>query len=297
MVRRWCSIAQAALPLAVCQCSVSTQCSSYLQTTIAEMRRANGSGCFELAHVVVVARTPSAKTPRVYVQDPAGGPYTAIRAKCDASPTHACPSQTASGVQALIDGAQVTLRGYYLQGSLSGFEELYLDDVQDEQRLALVPSSPTLGLEALARDAHSAANWFQLVTAQVPAEDPLVMYDFSPRELRRIDGCPAQSGFGVIPRSAAPGQGVLGCTGTSNPEPVSEPSASEVLIGREFFKEFFASTDCACAAQSKQHLLDASGALSGPIRGLLIPEIAPGTSALYQVFHPTSKSDFAISGG
>lgn len=297
MNRSWYSIAQAALPLALCHCSGSTQCSSYLHTTVAEMRRSNGSGCFELEHVVVVARTPSSSTPRVYVQDRGGGAYSAVRAKCDASPTHACPAETARRVQALIDGARVTARGYYLQGTLSGFEEVYLDDVIDEQVLAPAPPPAVLNVAALGRSERSSAEWFQIVTADIPSDDPLVMYDFSPSELARGASCPTQSGFAVIPRSALGSSHAAGCTGNANPGGITEPDPREVLIGREFFKEFFASTDCSCAALDKQHLLSAASTLSGSIRGVLIPELTPGSTALFQVFHPTSKANFAISGG
>lgn len=67
----------ALLPLALLQCGQSTDCASYLPTTVAAMRRASGSGCFELQHVVVVARNPSASVPRVYVHDQTGGPSAA----------------------------------------------------------------------------------------------------------------------------------------------------------------------------------------------------------------------------
>ena len=298
MNRIWNSIAQAALPLALCQCSGSTECSSYLHTTVAEMRRANGSGCFELEHVVVVARTPSAGAPRVYVQDDGGGAYSAIRAKCDASPTHSCSPDTARIVQALIDGARITARGYYLQGTISGFEEIYLDNVTDEHALAQAPPPAVLNVAALGRSARSAAEWFQIATAEVPPEDPLVMYDFSPSELARGASCPTQGGFGVIPSSAVTtNASAAGCMGNGNPTGLALPDPREVLIGREFFKEFFASTDCSCALLNKQHLLSATSSLSGSIRGVLIPEITPGSTALFQVFHPTSKANFAISGG
>ncbi len=288
---------QGVLLLALSQCGVSTQCSSYLQTSVAEMRQATGSGCFELERVVVTARTPSTSTPRVYVQDQRGGPYSAIRAKCDGSPTHACPEQTARRVEALIDGSEVTIRGYYLQGSLSGFEEIYLDDVQDEQTLAAVPAPAKVSLVELSRDARARSQWFQIVEAEISAQDPLVMYDFSPAEFARGAACPSWSGFALIPASLAPPDIVNGCSGSGNPLGVAKPDGRELLIGREFYKEFFASTDCACAAASKQHLLSTSSAVVGSVLGVLTPEIKAGASSVYQVFHPLSKANFPIAGG
>lgn len=293
----WTFIAQAVLPLAVSRCAVSTECSQYLTTSVSEMRRAKGSGCFEVQHAVVIARTPSATVPRVYVQDQGGGPYSAIRAKCDSSPTHACTQEAAQEVQTLLDGSLVTLRGYYLQGSVSGFEEIYLDDAIDEQTLAPVPPPQSVDINQLGQAARTPEAWFQVVTADITAQDPLVMYDFSPHEFAHAGPCPNWSGFSVIRASAIPTLSVAACRGSANPAGLMNPDPREILIGREFFKEFFASTDCACAAQSKQHLLTPASTLVGTIRGVLTPEISAGSSRLYQVFHPLSRSAFPMLGG
>jgi hypothetical protein len=296
MTWHWSLLSRATLLLALPQCGVSSQCASYLQASVAEMRQGAGSGCFELQHVVVIARTPSESTPRVYVQDPVGGPYSAIRGKCDDSPTHACPQETARQVESLLDGSQVTLRGYYLHGTLSGFEEIYLDQVVDEQTLLPVPAAASLGVGDLGRDARARASWFQVVSSQISGQDPLVIYDFSPAEFARGDHCPAWGGFAVIPASVATGS-APDCGAGTNPRSVDPADGRELLIGREFYKEFFASTDCACAATSKQHLLSAASTLTGLMRGVLSPEIKPGSSQLYQVFHPLSKAAFPIVGG
>ncbi len=297
MYSHWLLLAEGFLPLALLQCGASTQCSTYLQTSVAQMRQATGSGCFELDHVVVAARTPSSRTPRVYVQDQSGGPYSAIRAKCDASPTHACPEQTARRVEQLLDGAEVTIRGYYLQGSLSGFEEIYLDDVQDAQTFAAVPAPEKVSLLDISRDARARPHWFQVVEAEISPQDPLVMYDFSPSEFAHAAACPSWSGFALIPASLAPVEAAGACSGGRNPIGLAQPDGRELLIGREFYKEFFASTDCGCAAASKQHLLNASSTVVGAVFGVLTPEIKTGSSSIYQVFHPLSKTDFPIVGG
>ena len=297
MYSGWSFLLWAVLSLGLLSCGASTECASYLPASVAEMRRATGSGCFELQGVVVVARTPSTSAPRVYVQDQGGGPYSAIRAKCDQSPTHACPSETAGRVGRLLDGSQVTIRGYYLQGSLSEFEEIYLVEVVDEHKLAPVPLPASRSLLELSRDARARAQWVQVVSSDVPAQDPLVMYDFSPAEFARSSVCPAFNGFAVIQASVLGAATTDECASGSNPTGIAAADGRELLIGREFFKEFFASTDCACAAASKQHLLNAASALVGPIRGVLTPELRPGSVALHQVFHPLSKANFPITGG
>jgi hypothetical protein len=276
-------------------CGTSAECANYLSASIAEMRQASGSGCFELAHVMVVARTPSTSTPRLYLQDAQGGDFTAIMAKCDASSSHPCLAATAATTQQLIDGSAVTVRGYYQQGSLTGFEELYLDAVVDEGTLLASAAAPALQVADLARAARMRAQWFQIVTASVAVEDPLVMYDFSPAEFALAGPCPAFAGFGMIPYSAmdsmVPVEGCAGDAGTTNPGGISVPDPREILIGRLFFKDFFASTDCACAAASKQHKLPASSALLGPvtIRGILILELQRGSSSSHQIFQPLAK--------
>jgi hypothetical protein len=276
-------------------CGSPNDCADYLSASVAKMRQASGSGCFELAHVVVVARTPSASAPRLYLQDPNGGDFSAILAKCDPSSTRPCSVATAAKVTQLISGAAVTVRGYYQQGSVTGFEELYLDDVVDEGTLLAQPEPAVLSIAELARSARTRAQWFQIVTAEIPIEDPLVMYDFSPAEFALTGPCPAWAGFGMIPYSVVgsmpPPEGCGGDTGTANPASLAMPDPREILIGRQFFKDFFASTDCACATASKQHKLSASSTLLGPasIRGILILDLDRRSRVTYQVFEPLAK--------
>jgi hypothetical protein len=280
-------------------CDTSTECAEYLKTSVAEMRRGGGSGCFELSHVVAIARSPSATAPRIYVQDPKGGDFSAVRAKCDSTSAHACPEPIVSAVLSVVNGSAVTVRGYFHQGSSSGFEQMYLDDVVDEGTLSAVPEPRNVSLSDLSRGAQASASWFQIVTATAPEDAPLVMYDFSPEEFASAAPCPRWSGFAVIPRRAgAPLDPSIDCaSGAENPPSRAHPDAREILVGREFFKEFFASTDCGCAAASKQQLLTASSQVVGDIAGVLVPEIEAGSSSIYQVFHPLSRARFPISGG
>ena len=131
--------------LASVACGDSHDCESFIHASIAEMRNARGSGCFELQHVVVVARSPSTVTPRVYVQDPDGGALSAIMAKCDGTSSHACASGVADTVHSAIDGDAVTVRGYYQQGSVTGFEELYVSEFTREGSLLPTPARSPRG--------------------------------------------------------------------------------------------------------------------------------------------------------
>lgn len=275
-------------------CGTSTECADYLSAPVAKMRQASGSGCFELAQVVVVARTPSTTTPRLYVQDVKGGDFSAIMAKCDVSSAHSCPPATLGKLMRVLVGAAVTVRGYYQQGAVSGFEELYLDDVVDQGTLLSTPPPVVLQVADLARTKRSRAQWFQVAAATVPSDDPLVMYDFSPQEFALAGPCPSLAGFGMIPASVA-AKSAVDCAGNMNPRTVAQPDPREILIGREFFSGFWASTDCACAAASKQHLLTPSNTVVGPIRGVLILQLSHGSSTAYQVFEPLSQALFPVS--
>src|SRR5512136_1479827 len=65
-------------------------CTTYTKSTVAAMRMAATSGCFELDNVVSVATTPiSTKSTsiRIIAQDPAGGDYSAVLVSCYDSAT------------------------------------------------------------------------------------------------------------------------------------------------------------------------------------------------------------------
>ncbi len=284
------------LPLVATSCGSSSDCASYIHASIADMRAASGSGCFELRHVVVAARTPSTSTPRVYVQDVGGGDFSAIMAKCDGSSSHACAAKVGQRVLAAIDGAAVTVRGFYQRGSVTGFEELYVDDFSDEGQLLARPAPVPLEASEVTRDARARAKWFQVGAISVPVTDPWVLYDLSPAELSRAGPCPAWGGFAMIPASAGAPPAAY-CAGTMNPESVAAPDPREILIGRQFYQGFWASTDCACWEQSKQHLLTPGATLSGMAQGILVLETVTGSARSYQLFQPLSKSAFPVTGG
>ncbi len=283
------------LLLSSAACSSATECTSYAETGIAALRTARGSGCFELKDVVVVARTPSSKSPRLYLQDRAGGDFSAVMAKCDpASSSHPCPQQTQADLTKLLDGASLTARGYYHQGSQSGFEELYLDSVIDSGSLALPPAPLLLEPADVAKEARRPAAWFQRVAITVPPADPWVIADLSPAELALGSTCPRFAGFAMLPAS----KGVpvaADCVNGENPPSASPAPAGEILIGRQFYDGFWASSDCACALDHKQHLISSFSTLVGTVKGLLLLEQIRGFTV--QVFEPATKADFPVSGG
>lgn len=274
----------------------ANECDGYLAISVADMRNGGKAGCFELSGVVVVARTPSTTAPRLYLQDPAGGAFSAIVAKCSPTSTHSCPVTTVSSVGRLLDGAKVTARGYYSRVRATGFEEVYLHDVVDSGALLPLPEPTRLAVSDLARDARSPSAWFQVAVVDVPETDPLTMYDFSAPDFHQDSGCPAWEGFAMIPASAG-APSAAGCTGETNPPTTPHPDAREVLIGRQFFSTFWASTDCACAAASKQHLLSPTSTVRGTVRGVLVLQAHPGARNAFQVFEPLSRAGFPVTGG
>lgn len=282
--------------LASVACGDSRDCESFIQASIADMRGARGSGCFELQQVVVVARAPSTVAPRVYVQDPGGGALSAIMAKCDGTSSHACASGVGDTVHSAIDGDAVTVRGYYQQGSVTGFEELYISEFTREGSLLPRPAPVSLDVSEVTRSARTRSKWFQIGTVSVT--DPWVIYDFSPAELTRSGACAGGGGFGMIPRSAgttiARGCTMTGDAGTS-PAGLESPDPGEILVGREFYEGFYDRTDCSCAGGQASHLLCPEATLSGTVGGILTLEIVHGTTRAYQLFQPLSKALFPIS--
>lgn len=276
---------------------LTAACTSYQSMSIAAMRGTPNAGCFELAHVGLVARTDSPTEPRLYVQDANGGDFSAILAKCAATATHKCaPSVLAKIPQlydTLADGAKLTLRGYYQYGKVTGFEEFYLEDIIDECATVPRPAPITLTLADITRDARSKGKWFRRANVDIAAGDPLEVYDFSPPELALAAGtCPNWAGFAMIPKSAGV-SGAAGCSGTTNPASrAGDPR--EVLFGRQFFNQFLYSSDCGCSASTKQKVLAASNTVSGTMLGYLILELDKGATTPYQVFEPAADKTFPV---
>jgi hypothetical protein len=287
----------APLALASVGCSSGQECESYVDATIAELRTAGGSGCFELKDVVVVARTPSPTTPRLYLQERAGGDFSALMAKCSETGKHPCSREAAQSLGTVLKGAIVTVRGYYHQGSRSGFEELYIDSATDSGYLAEPPLPIALEPADVAKTARHPEAWFQNVSIVVPAGDPWLIADLSPRELALGPECPRWAGFAMTPASrGAPA--AMDCVNGENPPPAVsgvDVADGQILIGRQFYDGFWASSDCACALEHKQHLISSFSTLVGPVSGVLILEQMQGVTV--QMLEPLSRAAFPVSGG
>lgn len=275
----------------------TSACASYAPTTIAAMRAAKTSGCFEIQHVGLVSRTDSPTEPRIYVQDKNGGDFSAILGKCTTTATHGCAAPVRTKIGTLLDtktdGAQLTIRGYYTNGAVSQFENVLIEDILDECATIPRPAPITMTVAEIQRDARTPAKWFRRAHVTIPQNDPLVMYDFSPLDLQApTAGCPDVLGFAMIPQSAG-AAAATGCVGGSSP-PAQPNDPREVLVGRQFFNQFLFSTDCACVAGSGQKLVSPTGKVSGTVTGYLIIETDVKSTASYQVFEAAANQSFPI---
>ena len=279
--------------------AAATACNgNYPKTSISALRAARAPGCFELSHVGLIARTDSPTEPRLYLQDVGGGDTSAILAKCAATATHACDPAVKAKIpqlyDTLTDGAQLSVRGYYQIGGLTGFEELYIEDIIDECKQVARPAPIALSPADITRDARVPAKWFRRATVAIPAADPLVVYDFSPPELLLgLPQCPDYAGFAMISKSAG-ASAPTACVGQKNPAARGAPDPKEVLIGRQFFQQFLFAADCACAAISNVRIVAPTASVSGTVLGYLILEQDKASTTAYQVFEPAADQTFPI---
>ena len=272
---------------ASCARAPSGDCRSFERTTIADMRRAGQSGCFEIVDAIVEGRTASPTAPRVFATDSAAGPWTAIMGKCSADSEPHCSSAAASTTATLLRGAIVTLRGYYWKSAKSGFEELVLQDVEDSGLLADPPAPRPIGLELASRGVVTPEAWFHHVVIDILPEDPLQIADMAPPELVH-DTCPMSGGFAL--RRAAGTALAAACDGGVNP-PSAERDPDAILLGRAFFHDFSWSTDCACAAAHHQHLLASDATFVGELRGILSFSVPLGSTTGWQILEPLANAD------
>jgi hypothetical protein len=227
---------------------------SYTSSTIAAMRQAGKKGDFSLENVVAIALTPSKASPKLFVQDGAGGDFTAIETLCSSSSmTHHC--SVAATIAGIPIGHVVTIKGSYDKFP-AGDEPFYVDDIVDSgNAAATIPAPLTLTVADVQRGAKSAAKWFQKATV-TPTED-LVMYDWSPADLVYTGSWPGCStapdvfGFGMTPTSAATTAGASCSTKTMQPTGQAMSLDNEILIGTDFYKDFLVSSDCQCAGGHK----------------------------------------------
>lgn len=274
----------------------------YHPTSISLMRTQGLFGAFELDRVVVVAVGPTGS--RAYVQDPGGGDYSAIELACSAtSTTHPCSLQ--STLKTVAVGHAVTVWGTYVKASAAngGYEEMYLEDLIDDGVATQRPAPAQLTYAAAVKTAQSRAQWFQKVV--VTPGDDLVMFDYAPPELTRAGAgtCPYQFGFGMVPKTGAPALtsdevcdpscATSACAAGATPQPAT--SASELLVGTDFYTSFTWSSDCRCLAQFGDTAPTSSQSIPSTktLAGVLIYDAPPGASG-YQYVAPTAAADFPL---
>jgi hypothetical protein len=276
----------------------SMACTTYTMTSIAAMRQGK-PGCMELDNVVSIGLTPSTKSPRLFVQDAAGGDFSAMMVKCSStSTTHPCT--VASTVANIANGHKVTVQGTYIKSSSTMFEEFFVDTITDNG----AGTAPAVGTATLAQiqrngTAHNLA--FQKVTTTIAAADKLLMYDWTPSEFvySGATKCPYQFGWGMIPASVGGVTMGLNCASQAQPyqpPPMSSaPNAGEVLIGTDFYSGFHVSSDCRCTTMFQDKQPATSASVTGAITGLLVFDVPFGGTTGYFYLAPQADTDFPIS--
>lgn len=269
---------------------------AYITASIASMRQGT-PGCYVVTNVVTLGVTPSMKSPRLFVEDAAGGDFSAMMMRCSSAST-AHPCSVATTVAALADGHSVTIQGTYIKTSASTFEEFFIDTVTDNGPTTLPPPA-TATLAQIARSGNAANLRFQHVKVTVGAADTLKMYDWTPSEFANTTAtaCAYQFGFGMIPKSVtAITPGAACTTGTTQPPGQVTPNAAEVLIGTDFFKSFTTSSDCRCAKMFMDMEPAAASTVGGTIGGLLIFDVPFGMTVGHYYLAPKTLVDFPLSG-
>ena len=272
----------------------------YIMSSIANMRQ-NKVGNYELDNVVSITPSEGGKTLKAYVQDAAGGDFSAMQIKCSSgSMTHPCPmtGTVYPNLKNLAAGHSVTVQGTYIKSSMTHIEEFYLDSITDNGNAMMMPAPATLKLADIQRGALTTKTWYQHVN--VTLTDSLKVYDMIPAEFLRsagcmTAGCPCVFGWAMVPSlTMAPAPAM--CNGTTIPAMSAPSNMAEVLIGTDFFKQFKLSSDCACAAKYMDTLITttqtvASGAV---ISGILSFDSQFMTMNYYQYLAPLQVSDFPI---
>jgi hypothetical protein len=274
-------------------------CASYTTTSIATMRQNMPPGCYELDGVITLAITPSADAPTLYVQDAAGGTYSAVETKCIASSmTHPCA--VSAQVAAIPMGHSIKLQGTYIKQSSSHYEEFYIDTIMDNGA-GTVPAPGTATVAQISRSSVEYGLAFQKVSVTLSAADKLVMYDWTPAELSRTaTACPYVFGFGMIPKSVTGVTPGAACTnGTSQPPGVATPNAAEVLVDTRFYNGFTVNSDCRCAKMYMNVEPSSTSTVSGSVAGILLFQVpymaTTGFMALAPTTGPGTGTDFPIT--
>jgi hypothetical protein len=273
---------------------------NYKMSSIAMMRQ-GAPGDYELDDVIAIALTPSTKSPKLVVQDAAGGDYSAILTDCSSS-SASHPCSVASTVHTTVLGDKVTIKGTYIKAKLAsgGSETFYIDSITDNGAgtapapLALAQADVERAVDTMA--AKWNANFFQKVT--VTPTETLVMYDWTPTELKYSGtwpGCttaPFVFGFAMIPMSVMATPANAACTVKTAPAPSQTANDKEIFVGTDFYKDFNVSSDCQCAKTPTTVPAQGTTWASGkPITGVLIYDVPFGSTVGYRQFSPTQMPD------
>jgi hypothetical protein len=283
---------------------------SYTQTSIATLRTPQmaGTSNVELDNVVVLAIHHSSKSPKLFVQDAAGGDFSAIVISCStSSASHPCAMSVAMQLDmAISEGHSVTIQGTYTKQSAANgaFETVYPDVVTDNGAGTL-PAAKAVALTDLpfGSAAANAKWWWQRVTTTIANTDTLLPYDWSPAQFvysggtcsAGMKGVPYQFGFAMIPMSVTPTTpaGMMCAGTTAQPTGVATPDTHAVFFGTDFYTDgWIYSSDCRCAAANGDTLLTSTMKLSGAITGLLMYDTANKVG--YQFLAPQKLTDAMI---
>jgi hypothetical protein len=274
--------------------SAGGSCSSYKTSTIAAMRSGGTNGCFQLVAVVSIGLAPSATSPRLFVQDAAGGDYSAMVMTCPStSTTHPCT--VAASVSSIADGRSVTATGSYSKSNTTNLEEFLLDSISDNGT-GTMPGPATATAAEIERSSTAYNLAFQQVTTTLSASNALIMYDWTPSEFvyNAATVCPYQGGFGMIAKSVGGVTPTAACTNVaSQPAGQAAPNGAEVLIGTDFYKGFTVSSDCRCAKMAEP---GASSTLIGTVEGILVYEVGFGATTGFFYLAPKTNASVSISG-
>ena len=269
---------------------------AYVDTTIAAMRMAAKAGPFRLTGVVTIGQAGSKTSAKTYVQDAAGGDFSAMLLRCSTnSKSHPCA--VSNTIHGITIGNLVTITGTYIHSSMLKTEDFYVDTVTDMMMAGTQPPHAMLVEADIARSQMKTAQWFQ--HADVIIVDPLKMYDWSPAEFKNstfamCTSAPLYFGWGMIP-STAMGTAGMSCNGGMVP-PAGQTmvNPAEILIGTDFFADFKVSSDCMCAATFKNKVPTTNSVVApGKISGFVNFDSASGTG--YQFFSPDSDAGFPIT--
>jgi hypothetical protein len=274
----------------------SNACTTYAPSSIASMRQGK-PGCFELDSVVAIALTPSTKSPRLFIQDSAGGPFSAIMTKCSSTST-SHPCTVASTVANTTLGHAVTVQGTYIRSNSTMFEEFFVDTIMDKG--AGTPPAPGAAvLTDIESNSKSRGLAFQKVTTTIAAADTLLMYDWTPSEFVYTGAtkCPYQFGWAMIPMSVAGATPGAACPSGNASQPATQtnPNAAQVLIGTDFYNGFHVSSDCRCTAMFQDKQPTANSKVVGAITGLLVFDVPFGSTTSQMYLAPQADADFPIT--